>query len=58
MGNTNKKGKGGRKIGRTTKKPSHIRYNNENRRELNKARKRRKQEKRESKRLERKANKQ
>jgi hypothetical protein len=56
MGVKKQKGKGGRKYGRTTKKPSHIRYNNENRREVNKARKRHKQEKKEAKRLEKKNN--
>ena len=43
---TRKKGKGGkRKLGRMARKPAHTRYNNEGRREANKAKKAARQKK-------------
>lgn len=49
---TNKKG--GKKIGRNAKKPSHVRYKSEDRREVNKLRKAEKQKKKEEKKRNRK----
>jgi len=49
LGTKSKSGGGKRKIGRATRKPAHVRYNNEMRWIKNKERKRRKQERLEKK---------